>query len=540
MSINIEKLKLTLSTNIPGQKPMEFTKNMLYHPDFSSFPGIDNYPYITIQQLYPEDYLTSLPYDEIVSFFFNRNKFRETLNRNKPKRTNPKTNYSNENVTIMLKLLFSTKYFIVNNIHTSLDIITKKGSTNSIFFNPFDTKFSYIKVNGNTYTVTKVIWQNDIVNHPKYKEMMYAVNDVISKYTEEYPNDNTKLIKERTNKLTNPSKDVNDHAYNLRTHIIPRFKKPYRLSGNPKWDSLINTTATDAREKHAKKFYDLFESTFNRYVLNDESVKIDHDYLGTGVDKVNLGYGDNVPKREIFILLDVINGEVNEDNKKEVYCPYTYDYLGDRLNNLVFNSEDNMILSNSESIYSVNDKASSQNESISTPVKSNASNIHSNKETIDLFYKFFNTKLEDKTKTDDNKTNSDELKTIIQPLKAGDLIKGEEIFVYIKENNKELYGMIQKSSENNTSSDSQRNAIITKKGEYQTQRQIINQTKNQVETREQTTLKQQKLANYNLYIFVLDMLAKFESTKLLPQQGGKSKHRRKKMRNTTRKVKKLK
>ena len=61
--------------------------------------------------------------------------------------------------------------------------------------------------------------------------------------------------------------------------------------------------------------------------------------------------------------------------------------------------------------------------------------------------------------------------------------------------------MIQKSSENNTSSDSQRNAIITKKGEYQTQRQIINQTKNQVETREQTTLKQQKLANYNLYIF---------------------------------------
>ena len=129
MSINIEKLKLTLSTNIPGQKPMEFTKNMLYHPDFSSFSGIENYPYITSQQLYPEDDLTSLPYNEIVSFFFNENKFLETLNRKKPtksERTKPKTNYSNENVTIMLKLLFSTKYFIVNNIHTSLDIITKK------------------------------------------------------------------------------------------------------------------------------------------------------------------------------------------------------------------------------------------------------------------------------------------------------------------------------------------------------------------------------------------------------------------------------
>ena len=531
MNVNIEKLKLTLSTNIPGQKPMEFTKNMLHHPDFSSFPGIDNYPYITIQQLYPETHLASLPYDEIISFFFNMNKFRETLNRHKIKRT--KSDYSNENVTIMLKLLFSTKYFIVNNIHTSLDIITKKGSTNSIFFNPFNTKFSYIRVNGTTYTVTKVIWQNDIVNHPKYKEMMYAVNDVILKYIEEYPNDNTKLNKERNNKLTNPSKDVNDHAYNLRTHIIPRFKKPYRISGNPKWDGLINTTATDARAKHANTFYDLFESAFNLYVLNDESVQIDHDYLGTGVDKVNIGYGDNVPKREIFILLDVIKGEVNEDNKKEVYCPYTYDYLGDRLNNLVFNSEDSMILLNSESIYSVKDKTSSQNESISTPAKSNASNFHSNKETIDLFYKFFNTKLEDKTK-------SDELKKIIQPLKADDLIKGEEIFVYIQDNNKELYGMIQKSSENNTSSDSQRNAIITKKGEYQTQRQIINQTKNQVETREQTTLKQQKLANYNLYIFLLNQLIEFENKKLPPVLGGKSKHRRKKMRNTTRKVKKLK
>ena len=534
MSINIEKLKLTLSTNIPGQKPMEFTKNMLYHPDFSSFSGIENYPYITSQQLYPEDDLTSLPYNEIVSFFFNENKFRETLNRKKPtksERTKPKTNYSNENVTIMLKLLFSTKYFIVNNIHTSLDIITKKGSTNSIFFNPFDTKFSYIKVNGNTYTVTKVIWQNDIVNHPKYKEIMYEVNDVISKYTEEYPDDNTELNKERTSILNTQPSNSAHYAYNLRTHIIPRFKEPYRTSGNPTINALFKTMRS--KKDNAEQFYDLFESAFNRYVLNDKSVKIDHDYLGTGVDRVNIGYGDNVPKREIFILLDVIKGEVNEDNKKEVYCPYTYDYLGDRLNNLVFNSEDSMILLNSESIYSVKDKTSSQNESISTPAKSNASTFHSNKETIDLFYKFFNTKLEDKTK-------SDELKKIIQPLKADDLIKGEEIFVYIKENNKELYNMIQKSSENNTSSDSQRNAIITKKGEYQTQHQIINQTKNQVETREQTTLKQQKLANYNLYIFVLNQLIEFENKKLPPKTGGKSKHRRKKMRNTTRKVKKLK
>jgi hypothetical protein len=66
MSLNIQKLKITLNTNIPKSKSIEFTKSMLYHPEYNSFGDIENYPYFTSKQLYPAKYLSQLQYDEVV------------------------------------------------------------------------------------------------------------------------------------------------------------------------------------------------------------------------------------------------------------------------------------------------------------------------------------------------------------------------------------------------------------------------------------------------------------------------------------------
>ena len=247
MSVNIQKLKVTISTNIPGQQSIEFTKDTLYYPGFNSFPNIDKYPYITTNILYPEKYLTDLNYEEIVNFFFNKNNFLKVLNKKEHKiKKNTSADYSNQNVTIMLKLLFSTKYFIVNNIHTSLDIITKKKSNNSIFFNPFKTKFSYIQVNGGIYTVTKVIWQNDIVNHPKYKELMNSVNDTIASYIEKPP-DELLTQRSRTFGLGNPPKPE-DPSYHLRTRSVPMFIEPFRVSGNVKIAKLFKDMQKNSAE----------------------------------------------------------------------------------------------------------------------------------------------------------------------------------------------------------------------------------------------------------------------------------------------------
>ena len=84
MSLAIQKLKITLLTNATNNKPIEFTKDVLYHPEHKSFPDIDKYPYITTKQLYPEDYLSKLDYDKIVSIFFDKDNFEAMLNEHKP------------------------------------------------------------------------------------------------------------------------------------------------------------------------------------------------------------------------------------------------------------------------------------------------------------------------------------------------------------------------------------------------------------------------------------------------------------------------
>ena len=240
MSLNIQKLKITLNTNVKNSKPIEFTKDVLYHPEHKSFPDIEKYPYVTTKQLYPEDYLSKLDYDKIVNIFFNKENFEDMLIEHKPSKSRYDESYiSNKNIMIMLGLLFSTKYFIVNNIHQSLDILSNKDSKNSIVYNPFNTKFSYVKINGKPHTVTKAVWLNDTVNHPEYKKVINTVGNVIASYMTKYPNDPTKL----NNEMTRSRSDIVNYdeiSYNLRSRLLPKLRFPTRESSNVEIQKPIN------------------------------------------------------------------------------------------------------------------------------------------------------------------------------------------------------------------------------------------------------------------------------------------------------------
>jgi len=91
MSLNIQKLKITLLTNATNNKTIELTKDVLYHPEHKSFSGIEKYPYITTKQLYPEDYLSKLDYDKIVNIFFNKVNFENMLNEHNTSKNNDET-----------------------------------------------------------------------------------------------------------------------------------------------------------------------------------------------------------------------------------------------------------------------------------------------------------------------------------------------------------------------------------------------------------------------------------------------------------------
>ena len=587
MSLNIQKLKITLLTNATNNKPIEFTKDVLY----KSPSDIEKYPYITTKQLYPEGYLSKLDYDKIVNIFFNKDNFEEMLNENKPSKNGQDEAYiTNKNVMLMLQLLLSTKYFIVNNIHQSLDLLSNTDSNNSIVYNPFNTKFSYVKINGKPHTVTKAVWLNDTINHPKYKEVMNTVGEVIASYMTKYPNDPTKLNNEMIRSRTDTVK-YDEISYNLRSRLLPTLRFPYRESSNIEIQKSINmddriepeiplidmskkqlysfitkdllsegqqeehkellnalkSRQSDSSNKtdfinlinkynnYTREFYDTFEALYKRYVLNNKDVTIPREILDIGIDNINIGYSDEYPKKEIFVMLDLIDGEVNEDNKKEIYCPYTNEYLGNLLNNLVYDMESSKILKTKKSIYSTEDKKS----------KSSKMSTNSTSSTSNIKEKSSNTSSRPNMNTSNKDVNSDlfysqifnrtENKEIVDKMRP--FIKDDDIISFIKKN-PELYDILGKSTTTTSTKKSFMDQINRLNGRYKTETDILKQNKKgsmrlpiQLQNIDNDILK------YEFYSTILNKILAYENTKPKSIGGGgnKTKTRKPKTKNTTKK-----
>jgi hypothetical protein len=85
------------------------------------------------------------------------------------------------NILAMLELLFPTKYPGLSNLTTSFNQYIKNKTTPtlaaSFIFNESD--FSYIKSGGNTLTISKIVWLNDMVNHPLYRALIEDVLNYI-------------------------------------------------------------------------------------------------------------------------------------------------------------------------------------------------------------------------------------------------------------------------------------------------------------------------------------------------------------------------
>jgi hypothetical protein len=84
------------------------------------------------------------------------------------------------NIKTMLKLLCPTSYpTAIGNF----DSFTKNfdggnGYSALNLFNSFMSTYSYLKSGGKTYTITKTMWLNDILNHPRYrKELIVGFNE---------------------------------------------------------------------------------------------------------------------------------------------------------------------------------------------------------------------------------------------------------------------------------------------------------------------------------------------------------------------------
>ena len=217
--MDVHLLRIMMATNIPNSKPIEFTRSMLYHPEYKKMKGSGTYPYITDEVEYYKPNIDRLTYPEIVDTFFNRDKFINMVSNVRGNQDNTgkldKQKTLEHNVMTMLLLLFPTKYFTVNNHKQSIELLEPGTATHykhSIFYNPLNTISSYVNVNSKPYTVTEVIWLNDLLNHPSYRKLLeevYNLNRSLNTYTAELRGKSAKVKENILKEIDSIEKEIN-------------------------------------------------------------------------------------------------------------------------------------------------------------------------------------------------------------------------------------------------------------------------------------------------------------------------------------------
>jgi hypothetical protein len=214
MSFNIDQIIIMVDSNIPDpqtrkkMEPFELTNQIFYHPELKSRTKatLSKYPYFIAERKYPKDKLYILArqsYEKIVRFFFDKEYFERRLLgffKNEPEPEvateltpeQKKENFDETatyNVQVMIELLFPTTWPAVRNFTSSHNEYILGKKEQGISFKDtlyqkanfgFATQgseltsglFSYLKVGGKIYTVSRVVWLNDLLNHPVYRKFI--------------------------------------------------------------------------------------------------------------------------------------------------------------------------------------------------------------------------------------------------------------------------------------------------------------------------------------------------------------------------------
>jgi prefoldin subunit 5 len=334
----VESLQILIDSNIPDAPIFPFTKDMLYSPllqndvpnlgvnpapnDIPSnplslesnskidFSKLSEYPYFTNEVRYPKEKLALMEYHELVKFFFDKEEFQTVLKGLLPaKTTTSGTNHANNEYNIMttIELLFPTVDPYKNNINTSINEYINQISYSTGTLLP--TKHhTFIRHNYRIYTTTKIIWINDILNHPLYKLLIKKfsrfrkwahIQDGKIQQASVENQDKIRKIIQKT--------DYNSDIERLQTYIQrlnnsqrgneTRFSTEFSFSQRETSEDLINIFQIFNTYKEYTKnnrdfsnFYNDVKQMLFRYKPKEKDnveVKIDKYWYSAGVAKVN-------------------------------------------------------------------------------------------------------------------------------------------------------------------------------------------------------------------------------------------------------------
>jgi hypothetical protein len=284
------ELKITLVTNIP--KDVDYEKDILtfgtiYRPDLK-VEGIKptQQPYFTFNFSYDESILSSLSYADVVRTFFEKKQFINRLGNSsdflipKPEEGEDDKLFQEEkrriidnNIMLTLKYLLPTRFPVVNNHFNSYDVYKEKDSLSTLLYNPFlERKYIYLRLASGTYTLKKVIWLNDFLNHPDYQ-----------KY------------------LDNPKVTTN----------------------------IVNVTQKSSNSKLQKSKLTTDELIKTKQCYKKSCVSPYRDYLYVGIQEIDSS------NFEIYVDVELLASELKPEDEGKVQCPYYGDYLGEELTTLI-------------------------------------------------------------------------------------------------------------------------------------------------------------------------------------------------------------
>jgi hypothetical protein len=522
-----------MATNIPNSKPIEFTRGMLYHPEYNNLTGSGTYPYITDEVDYSETKIDALTYPEIVDTFFNRKKFINMVSNargnadNKGKPDKQKT--LERNVMTMLLLLFPTKYFTVNNHKQSIELLEPGIETHykhSIFYNPLKTLSSYVKINSKPYTVTEVIWLNDLLNHPTYRtlvEEVHNLNRALNTYE-------TNLIKDGKNiDLSKHPNSRNDIISQFKFNILYKYKNV--TTENIKLQKYIDAKTPEIVVEWIKQF----EQIYNKYILKMKEAEFDNKLLNLNVNNINMDKSViSYPTKEIFIKLTLIDGEVNDTNKSDIYCPKTNHMLGYELLNLIEHKTDNANLLSEDIMFTVNTKTTAINYNNKSQGNNDRLNVNKLPAVTDVTTEKFGPIL---IKSADQSKLGEIVNEIRKRTKPGFELNPESILEFINKTyadsriqNKDQYALLPDlpSAINEWSKNARRSnttlqdKLTAMKSVLDTSYKIIKDKVTDIKPADQIKLSSQ-LAIIGLYAFIVELLLADEKNKKIVaiSKGGK-------------------
>jgi hypothetical protein len=264
MNINVYPIKILLDTNIPGLAPFALTRELFYDPEKKNANSVkkdddededdesgeekdtsesSSYPLFTFEVVYPLDTIRNVGMD----FFFDKALFIKTLKG--LKRTTidmEKHENAKENVLTTLKVLFPTNFPTEGNIHVSFDENIQKTPTVSDesipiipqwilkYFMKSSTNYSYLEIGGEPYTLYRITWVNDFINHPEYKKLI----DI-----------NTKNEKLKNKQIPNLRKELDKKIGEL----------------NTVWDNFLDKIEKDNGVSDASDLLPKIQDTLNEY-----------------------------------------------------------------------------------------------------------------------------------------------------------------------------------------------------------------------------------------------------------------------------------